>query len=591
MACRVVGKKTERADAQHVTRRFVHSESHHGVAPCPILSVPAHNLVKSSMSYDGVVRRSLWRPARGWRHLANISGVHGLAKTDRTEAANSSSNRDGYGAIALASLLLVCLMPTGDSLGIDESTTALLSQEPTLQSFVTTLLAFPGSDPQFPLGNLYYWAGARLLGSSEFALRALSSVWIAFAILVLWQVARVVGIPYLPLLFACHPFVWYYANEARPYAMQIALGALLALSMALVERDTPESIRPGFRLLIVTAPLLCATSLLAVIPVFVVSGIAFANLYRARFRLAVGDVVRLTLSIGVIGITGAYYGWTLLAGKGAQTMGIWGVGLRNVVFTVYELLGVSGFGPGRTTLREAALEEGIPGVVGLMTHPRALFGLGILSLVYFWALLALARCVRSNHPSMRRSLAISSCLVVVASIGILFCLSVAVGFPFWGRHLAPALPFVVVALAIALDQGRGGLATSRLMPLVSCAILLTSSLLVRLHPDHARVDYRSAAAAAISMAREGATVWWSASRAPAAYYRLPICDTVISSDQCVVDAINKSVEEILSLPRPDVIVCGQPDLFDQTGALRSYVESHGPLKTEQIRGFWLHTRP
>ncbi len=119
-------------------------------------------------------------------------------------------------------LVLAGLMPTRESLWIDETSTHLYASEPTFHSFEARLRAENGSEAQMPLGMAAFWLWEKMAGSSEWGLRSLNIVWTLVAAGVLFLTGRRLGLPALPFWLIVQPFLWYYANEARPNDMQIA---------------------------------------------------------------------------------------------------------------------------------------------------------------------------------------------------------------------------------------------------------------------------------------------------------------------------------------------------------------------------------
>jgi uncharacterized membrane protein len=67
----------------------------------------------------------------------------------------------------------------------------------------------------------------------EWQLRAVNLLWGALAVVGMYRVGQRLKIPWLPLLLASQPYFWFYMNEARPYALQLACGT--GLLVALVE--------------------------------------------------------------------------------------------------------------------------------------------------------------------------------------------------------------------------------------------------------------------------------------------------------------------------------------------------------------------
>jgi hypothetical protein len=87
-----------------------------------------------------------------------------------------------------------------------------------------------GSDLQMPLYMLWIWACEKVFGSGEIALRAVNLFWILPGLIALWlALARQPRLQLAVFLVTiCNPFVWYYLNETRPYAMQIGASLFLA---------------------------------------------------------------------------------------------------------------------------------------------------------------------------------------------------------------------------------------------------------------------------------------------------------------------------------------------------------------------------
>jgi hypothetical protein len=76
------------------------------------------------------------------------------------------------------------------------------------------------TEVQMPLYSIFIWAFAKCFGIGEFALRLAGTLWlvpglVAFAVSFPHWRRRLAAV----LVVATNAFVWYYANEARSYAM------------------------------------------------------------------------------------------------------------------------------------------------------------------------------------------------------------------------------------------------------------------------------------------------------------------------------------------------------------------------------------
>src|SRR5712691_3819287 len=181
-------------------------------------------------------------------------------------AGNMASARLGSSTfILIAALLILFAMPSNDSLWIDEAATARLASQPTFQEWRAEMVTGHFSEHQMPLSMGIAWLMAQLVGTSEWQLRAVNILWGALAVLALCLAGRRLSILWLPLLLVLHPFFWYYMNEARPYALQIACGAWLFFGLTTFVQ---EEGRGGKWAIVLsgTGFVLCGSSLLGVIP-------------------------------------------------------------------------------------------------------------------------------------------------------------------------------------------------------------------------------------------------------------------------------------------------------------------------------------
>ena len=124
------------------------------------------------------------------------------------------------------------MMVTSESLWIDEGQTLRFASQPSFPDLLTTLLHSIKSEAQMPLGMLASWAGAKVLGVGEWQLRAVNLLWLGLAGMATGMSGRLLKLPALLLIFLIHPFLWFYVNEARPYAMQICAASWLVYVLA-----------------------------------------------------------------------------------------------------------------------------------------------------------------------------------------------------------------------------------------------------------------------------------------------------------------------------------------------------------------------
>ncbi len=144
------------------------------------------------------------------------------------------------GAFALAALTL-----GQQDFWIDEFYALYYIDRPFLEAVRTII------QPQHngPLFFLLLWGWRQLVGTSAYALRYLSLLWTILALAGTWRLARDLAPARVAhaavLLLACAPLTLYYAQEAKMYALFMALGVLssLALKRALVRNRWPDWLR------------------------------------------------------------------------------------------------------------------------------------------------------------------------------------------------------------------------------------------------------------------------------------------------------------------------------------------------------------
>jgi len=468
-------------------------------------------------------------------------------------------------------------MPSTQSLWMDEAQTWRIAIKPSVAALVADLRETQASEGLMPLGMLSAWAALRVFGESEWQLRAVNIVWAAVATGAFFVLGRRWRIPWAPLFLAIQPFLWFYANEARPYTLQIAAGAWLLVSLVIAVEDRRLD-WPNLLILIVSSATLIATTLFGVLtagPVFLVLGwLGWRERWSLPRRWSLGAAVLLLWILTF----GAYYLQTVA--RGAAGARLWDVGFSNIAFAFYEFAGFSGLSPSRNEIRELAQTGGARAILNALT-PACLAAVGTLAFTYLLLLRAFRPAV--GGPDRRTLGAIG--IVAFASCASLVLLALAARFPFWGRHLAPVFPFfcAVTILAIrSLGVARGG--WGRWVGPVLAVLLAISAGLLRTQPRHAKDDYRAAVAIAQRTVEENGVVWWCADPDTARYYALPVSREHRSQGP-IVFVSGYSPEELVALTPPNLIVLSKPDIFDPKQSLLDYVNQRGYQLQESVNAF------
>lgn len=457
--------------------------------------------------------------------------------------------------------LALVLAVSRQSLWIDEGSTAAVSSAASPHECWQELLRVSGSSVQMPFYMFYMWGWVKLFGNSEWALRAAGLIW-----LVPGLVAMASGFPRraqrmaVMLVAVTSAFAWYYAGEARPYAMQLGASCLIFAALHRLGRDELSE-RQQSRWLsgfLFGFLMLCGSNLLGVIWSLAVLAAGFILIPRRRLLdLWKNGWPRLVLVCLLLLVLGGFYLWTLSAGARATAIGK--TDWRAVAFVFYEQLGLAGLGPGRLDLREG-------GIGSLRAYILPLAGYAVLCAVLIVNGIREALRLESARRVLLLAFAVALPAVILPGVGF------ATHFRVLGRHFTPLMPiwFCLLALGLAALWSRRDGWMGR--PLLEAYLLLSlcSCLSVRFAARHQRDDYRDAAQTAIDALRQHQGVWWNADSACARYYKLPL-DTQANGENAAIQIYNTPAADLARLAKPDVVITSKPDIFDADGALAQYL--------------------
>jgi hypothetical protein len=464
-------------------------------------------------------------------------------------------------------------MPSRQSIWIDEAQTWNYACLEHFGDIIAQLQTDKYSEAQMPLGMASAWMGVRMFGTSEWGFRAINIIWVGGAVIALFIVGRILALSLLPLIFAIHPFVWFYADEARPYAMQLFGGTLLLLSLALVYSGRKEGV--GWVVVwLIGALITSGASMLGVIP----SGIvAVANLMPFlpphRTSLRKSQILVAVLGMFPLAALGAYYTTTLLRGSGGAK--IWELGTANIAFAAMEFSGFQGLLPPRQILREIAKGGGLPEMP--LSSLAPLVGVPVLLICFCFLLYGFYKA-KNRTPK-----AIAPIFISTLAIFVCLCsLALAARFPFWGRHLAPAFPLFITAVCwcgkVTWEENRPN---SRGVIILGFITLMFSTALFRFTPIHAKDDYRSACRVAKAALDQGKVVWWAADgSAPKYYGTIPH-----AGPGQIIMVKDKTGGQLESLPPPQMIFLSKPDVYDGHSAIRRVISAGNMKQSASFTAF------
>lgn len=508
------------------------------------------------------------------------------------------ASRWSLGVFLLLNAGVMLIAVGNDSFWIDEFWNAHFASLDSLGNLYKALREPYGS--QTPLHFVYGYAWAQVSTASEFGLR-LSNL----PLFMLGQASLFWALRDSPKPMACamllvsalHPMVWQYSNEFRPYIMMYAGAEMLLAYVLHIEAARQNDRAPddlGLLIFVVGGILLFGASLLGVF--WVASACAYVLYFRHRYAPKGHSNARFAfLCIGVFvattGLLAAYYINSLMSGAGGSRLS--GPTFSSMAFAVYEMLGLSGIGPGRLVVRDGGAESLRPYAVGLVAA-------SVLVLVTLAAGLREARIALANR-ALGLMLALGSFPIIVV---------VAAGFimhwRFLGRHMIASLPLLNLLLALGLARfwrerpegflfGKALITT--LVPALFMIVFVASSLCFRFADRHRKEDYQSASAIALQELAAGKRVWWVADVLGARYYGLPgefdYMGELTNKHEpydCVdrpgVQAVGDAPAGCLGrLAAPDIVILSRPETFDRLGVITAYLQARSFVKVRDLAAF------
>jgi hypothetical protein len=481
----------------------------------------------------------------------------------------------------LAALLLLPFMITNDSLWLDEGDTARYALQPDFQAWSHWLWHDGQADCQMPLALLCSWVAAKLWGTAEWQLRAVNVLWGALALAGMYRVGKRLQLPGLPLLLAIQPYFWFYTNEARPYALQVAGGAWLLA--ALVEFCAVQAAGTAWAWLLAGAGffLFCST-LLAPLPVAATVAAGAYIAWESGWRMERRAVAVLLGGLAACVPVGIYYLTTLL--HGVRSGQVWHVDAKFIAYVFYELTGMGGIGLSSGEIRELARS---PHLLHELSARAPQLLLPLLALGLLLAILWLG-LRRVSDLEVRRRLLPGLWLMLALTAGVFITVSFGLQKAFWARHYAPIFPAYVTLLGLAIaGVWANARLWQRLLPCALCGLFLCSALNFRFAPALRKEDYRAAAAYARPLVAQGQSVWWLAGDYTAQYYGLPL--TFETPEPGKAFAASHSHNNLSVLPRPAVIVFSRPDVHDAGGVVQKIIAENHYQVAARYQGFVIWT--
>jgi len=487
--------------------------------------------------------------------------------------------RDSYSFFLWVALALVPLMPTSESIWVDEAQTWGYAHLNTLTDWRAKIISDNHSESQMPLGMFAAWLSARLLGDSEWAMRAPNMLWTAGAIFIFYLLGRSLNQPFLPLLLAVQPYLWFYTNEARPYALQIFSGSILLYG--LYQASQLKLRRNIWALVLGTgAVLACASSMLGLFSTIPAVLILFYYIQKERWQITKMSLAICAFFSATLLPLGFYY-WSKVS-QGAGGAKIWKVGISNLAYSSLEFSGFAGLLPARQVLRALARNsESVWPSVPPRTYLAA-FLISFFLLMGIWLI-----------KSRKQLSGWSRCCLFsfVTSFFLLWLVATVVHFPFWGRHLAATFPAYICLIGAFLGYLFSKGIWGKALVIAYFVSLTISSLFLRFSPDHAKDDYRGAAHWLLTHFNQGDTIWWAADSAGGSYYKILPIQPGDSSPLSALHIMNPNLAYLGTVPPPKFVALSKLDVYDANGAIQQWVKINSFQQVATFQSFTIWASP
>jgi hypothetical protein len=479
-------------------------------------------------------------------------------------------------AVLAASLMVGAFAITTQSYWIDEAFSLVVATAQSPAEAWKYAQAVSGSTLQMPLYQTYLYTWHKIFGGGEWAMRASNLPWF-----VLGQLAFLVLLRHRPrlallscLLAAVAPVLWISLDETRPYIMQYAAACWLAAALVRLCEPRADDAAPLALscciAIAAAAVVLFASSLLGA--VWAVSFV-LAMLVVRHGRSARRPVV-ITAAL-LFAAFAAYYAFTWSdAARGYHRSG---ASLLSLPFVAYELLGFSGFGPGKLQLRTEPVRSLLRSLPALLP---------LAATMALFAVFALTHLPR--RPWNRRAIFAWGLALGLPSL-VIFLGAFVFDYRPLPHNFIPAVPPLLFALASLMQRALEHRsvfwrAAAALLPL----LWLASSLNFRWQPVHAKDNYRDAAALAAAALRDNKEVWWAADPAAAYIYLTPVTLEEMPGRAWAMQA--PSWNDIRFKFPPRVIVISKPHIFDPQGSVARYAAENRFVPARQLQAFTIFTR-
>lgn len=479
----------------------------------------------------------------------------------------STSNIQDKASIFIG--IMVCFMAiSSKSIWIDEGITFYFINSHSLAEVLKKLFLTTYSEAYMPGYILLQWIYCSLVGTSEFAMRSFNIIFGVIIISSFFRISTILGKREYYWLLVVQPFFWYYMNEARPYAMLMALSSVLCLE--LIKNIHYGSSHVNLNRITYCIIVLNLSSLLS----FVFTGIyvlMFLMLNNREYLLKIKSKICFIVSTNLL--IGLYFLYRLVHGTSASKS--WDFSYKNVVYAMSDILGYSGIIISKDELIKYSQEGGLR-ILSQCLQSNG-FLIILLTMAYLLIFYNFIKLILRDDKKLEKALFTIGFITLFSQIAI----SLLFSWPFWGRHVFYMLP--LLTLIVGLSIGQMSMTRSRIFFFILISILGYSSFNIRFTNAYAKDDYAKAAQIAKMDMSLNQQVLWVANDICGQYYKLDFEGGKIKFWDQYHDKL--PFKEI-----PSTIIYSKKHVFDSGGVIKEWISTNSFIIVEKFPGFIIYKK-
>jgi hypothetical protein len=377
---------------------------------------------------------------------------------------------------ALALTIVLAATIDRESLWTDEAFSAFMASHRSFGSLWSTLLGGDSSDLQMWLYYTYLFVWGKIFGLSEIAFRTANIPFgFMFSAALVWTCQRLYNSCLSWIVAGLSPLLWSFSNDARPYFVIVAFGAVCVGALSIYLETSEASEKKWLPWVVLTGLLVGAMfhmlMMLLAAPLCVM---------MLTFWLSKADTIRwndwkipLAVLTPVALAEAIFFLWTFQRGTAYEYAHPDVISMASVVF---RFAGLSGYYPNRRY--DISLRPYVPTMAAA-------------SLAFVLAFVALAMSSRrSPHRLSFRALS----LALTLGMAQVFAMGVAIKQQAEVRHTASLLPLLLflIMAGLSVREGEKWTRTARFSFACLAAVWLLGDLRQIFLPEYRREELRAA---------------------------------------------------------------------------------------------------